>query len=148
MVTAKDFMEQASIHLKNGNIDCALRALNLVNENATKARSLAIGIKDKADVQTEWLLRSTQLLILADVLLESVVTTNKGQVIIPSSKLSQRQRENLSPASLTEVINQFKQVQSGNSLIISVYNKHKGALNSKKSQCQFNSNGFYCRSPK
>ena len=37
-----------------------------------------------------------QLLILADIVMESMVTTSKGPVIIPTSKLTEKQRANIS----------------------------------------------------
>ena len=37
-----------------------------------------------------------QLLILADILMESSVVTNKGPVIIPIQKLSEKKKKNIS----------------------------------------------------
>ena len=93
--SAKGFLEEASIHLKNGRVQRAIDQLNKVNTKAMEARSLGYNIEDE-DIKIETLISSTQLLILADLLLESVVNTEEGPVLIPARMMSKSQRENVS----------------------------------------------------
>ena len=57
---------------------------------------------------------SSQLIILSDILLEGVVNTDKGPVILPAQKLSKKQRENVSNLiknninKVLEVVNETK----------------------------------------
>ena len=93
--SAKDFLEEAKIHLKNGNVQRAIEQLKQVNTQAIKARNLGCNIENE-DLKIETLISSTQLLILADLLLESVVNTEEGPVLIPARKMSKTQKENVS----------------------------------------------------
>ena len=113
--SAKDFLEEAKIHLKNGNVQRAIEQLKQVNTQAIKARNLGCNIENE-DLKIETLISSTQLLILADLLLESVVNTEKGLVIIPASKLSKTQRENMSKLvenNLSKIIGIIEETKPG-----------------------------------
>jgi len=93
--SARKFFGEALMHFEIGDLDQGLKIMEEVNKNATKALSL-LESRGNEENKLEDLLTTTKLLIFAQIVPKTVVTTAKGKVLTPPTKLTRDQRMKIS----------------------------------------------------
>ena len=84
----KEYFEQALSDLKKGDVDGCLANFRNLKHQAKRALLLQVAGDKKVIL--------TQMIILSDVILHSILPTEQGTIIIPLSVLNSNQRQAIS----------------------------------------------------